>query len=91
MNTVPGPAMLLVLDISICVVGHTGEFADQSFARAQVTENPTTGNTLQDIIAIPCYEMAVVDDVLLARLELFTHLDSFQGSSGLDVDLRLSG
>jgi hypothetical protein len=46
------------------------KFAHQALAGTQIGNYPTTGNTLQDVLGIPCNQVAVVDDVLFARLKL---------------------
>ena len=46
------------------------EFAHETFARAYARDNATASNTLDHVLAIPSNEVAVVDDVPLAFLQL---------------------
>ena len=46
----------------------TGELAHQPFARADAGDDTPARHALQDVLAIPGYEVAVVDDVFLAFL-----------------------
>jgi hypothetical protein len=48
----------------------TSEFADHAFTGADVANDATTCDPLEDILAVPGYQMSVVDDVLFAFSEL---------------------
>ena len=44
------------------------KFANQALSRAYAGDNTSTGHSFHDIFAVPCYQVAVVDDVLLLGL-----------------------
>ena len=46
------------------------KFADQTFSRADAGDDASTGHSFHDVFAVPCYQVAVVDDVLLFGLQL---------------------
>lgn len=48
----------------------SGELADQPFPRRQAGDNTTARRTFEDVFAVPCYEVTVVDDVLLVLVKL---------------------
>ena len=48
----------------------TCKLAHQTFASTHVANDASARNTLEDILAVPCHEMSVVDDVLLAFSKL---------------------
>lgn len=48
----------------------TGELTDQSFSGYDAADNTATCDAFHDIVAVPGYQMAVIDDVFLAFLEL---------------------
>lgn len=47
-----------------------GEPTDQAFAGGQVGDQSAARRTLEDVLAIPRNEMAVVDNISFARLKL---------------------
>ena len=47
-----------------------GEFTDKTFTRADTRDDAAACDTFHDVFAVPGDEMAVVDDVLFAILEL---------------------
>lgn len=49
-----------------------GEFANEAFSRTHVTDDTPRSDSFQNVIAVPCDEVAVVDDVFLACTELVT-------------------
>lgn len=90
MKTLPGPVIRSASKQGISSSSHTCKFADQAFACAQIAEDATTRDALQDIIAVPRYEMTVVDDVFLALTELSTLSDPIIAVDQR-CDLHLSG
>lgn len=48
----------------------TSKLAHETFARRHGTHDAAAGHALQDVLAVPRYEMAVVDDVFLVGSEL---------------------
>ena len=50
------------------------KLAHKAFTCAHIAYDTAARNSFEDIIAIPCYEMAVVDDVLLAFAELHNNV-----------------
>lgn len=81
----------------------TSKLAHQALVGAQIANYATTGNTLQDVLGIPCNQVAVIDDVLFAWLELicvrigtystgrWTHIfpdDGTQAADPKDTDAR---
>ena len=51
----------------------TCKLTDQAFPRADAGDDATARDALEDVFAIPSHEMTVVDDVLLAFLQLQTN------------------
>lgn len=50
--------------------GRTSELANKTFSTADARNDSATRGSLEDVIAVPCHEVAVIDNVLLARLKL---------------------
>lgn len=48
----------------------TREFTNESFTTAEAGDDTAGSRALEDVVAVPGYEMAVVDDVLLPCYEL---------------------
>jgi len=57
-------------------VQRTRKLTDQALPRAHARDDPTTCHALEDVFAVPSHEMAVVDDVFLAFLQLQTDKSS---------------
>jgi len=51
------------------------EFAHQSFPGTETRNNAPTRHTFQHVLAVPSHQVAVVDDVFLAVLELYQHVN----------------
>jgi len=49
------------------------KLAHQPFARTETGNDASTRHTFQHVLAVPSYQVAVVDDVFLAILELYRH------------------
>ena len=54
-----------------------GELAHQAFTRADARDDTTARHPLHYILAIPGYQMTVINDILLLRLKLRTREHTF--------------
>lgn len=46
------------------------EFADEAFRSGYIRDDASGSDALHNVLCVPSHEVAVVDDVLFARLEL---------------------
>lgn len=72
MKTVPGPEVVLAQcrKTEMNHVTHTSKLANKTFAGTHVADDTAACNTFQDVLAIPCHQMAVINDVFLALAKL---------------------
>ena len=54
------------------IPSHTCEFANQAFAGTNAGNHTTTCHALEHVLAIPSYQMSIIDNVLLTFLHLHT-------------------
>lgn len=69
--------------------GRTCELAHQALAGAEIADDAAARNTLEDILAVPGDEVAVVDDVFFAFAELAS-LSAFLAIHGRVEDGKYS-
>lgn len=70
---------------------HTCELADQSFSSRESRNDTSARYALDHVVAVPSYEMAIVDDVLLARRNLQTKsAQPFQFTRGGIIEMKLT-
>lgn len=51
-------------------IPRTSKLADQTFASTQIRDDATACDTLENVFAVPCDKMAIVNDVLFTFMEL---------------------
>lgn len=49
---------------------HTSKLANQSFRCCHTADNTTTGYSFYRVLAVPCYQVIIVDNILLSRRHL---------------------
>ena len=58
----------------------SSEFAHEAFAGREVRHHAATGDTLHDVLQVPRYQLAVVDNILLVWLKLRNLISKMDGS-----------
>lgn len=51
-------------------IPRTGKLADQSFASAEIRDDAAARDAFEDVFAVPCDKVTVVDDISFSFVEL---------------------
>ena len=70
----PGPAFISIVlaELQYAKKELTCKFAHQAFAGGQAGDDPSASDALKHVFAVPSNKMAVIDDISLALVKLYS-------------------